>query len=222
MVAPGATLVEQDGLTAYVFPATRLGLYMDPVVDVHVRPHTAAEALAAYPKADAMLDGAMFRLTDRRGYETSQKAMLDYGARDDAHELSYHGLYPGRGITIAVHDGRAVVADGWSAPELAHVAAQFYPTLVHGGAVVARRDRNTQRVQRAGLAVLRDGRLALFVCKAGLRVVAERLRGVLDATDAGYTDGGGSTRLALRDGRWFGSTENRRVACWLLATTESP
>lgn len=210
----------EGGLIWLPFAASQLGCWEDPAGAHQARPHTAAEALLRNPDALAALDGPMFEVTDRahpryRDYATGRLDYRLYESEGIAVDDDGGTRTDGRGITLSVVGGVAQVLDGDCVALHARAAVQLYPTLIRHKAVVAGERVNRDAVWRAGVAVLGDGSLAFAVMRASMRAFAQALL-AKGAVDAGYTDGGGSARLQLASGRWWGSTENRRVLSWLL------
>lgn len=213
-----------NGLWLAAFPPAWLGAWARPIGNGRTTPSTAGEALAA-TGADAVLDGAMFERcdahalagTDAQRYAASQCASLRFGLRDAASGLSIPPRDPHAGMTIAVANGVASAHDGAAMPDGATFAAQLYPPLVRGGHVVASDAPagNATEEWRAALAIMDDGRCAFAVGAMDMVAFARALRDA-GATQAGYTDGGGSARLAM-PAAYKGASENRRVAAWLTA-----
>jgi len=190
-----------NGVTFVPFAPARLGLRVSVVSGATVRTSgPPAGVLAA-------LDGPMFAAIG------SGRARIKYRHYDQDAGVDLPTTDPS-GLTVSVVDGAAVVRDGATVVRGAKVAVQLYPSLVRGGAVVARADINRERVWRAALCVLRDGRLA-FAVAVGSMVAFARALADLGAVDAGYTDGGSSTRLQT-DGDAYGSSRPRAVASWLV------
>lgn len=196
------------------------GVWIDPTLSRKLeRPHTAAEALATIPGAVAVLDGPMFRNADpdHPDYARYRVGKLDYhvlnralGLEDDAGTAT-----DGRGVTLSVLGNAAFWAPGDLVVEGADCAVQLYPALVVNGVVVASPGVNRDEVWRAGVGMRATGELLFAVGRGSMHWFAQEIRNA-GATEAGYTDGGGSARLQTLDG-FFGSTENRRVLSWLYA-----
>jgi hypothetical protein len=204
------------GVTLLRFAPSRLGLWLDDGAtpgDNRVAMHKPAVALQR-SGAVAVLDGAMFRVRDGRGYREGGDAQLEYRAADGS-GLEHDGgaATDARGVTIGVAGGYAYALDGDQVPVGSTCAVQLYPALVRGGVNVANPRVNRALVWRAGLCAMRDGQLAFAVGRMSMHAFAETLV-TLGAEDAGYTDGGGSTCLLTREGRW-GSREDRPVATYL-------
>lgn len=207
------------GFVTHVLEPAQLGVWVDPAPGGREVPHTAREALAALPQAVAVLDGPMFRIADpaHPDYRRYRAGKIDYHVVDRALGIEDDGgsATDTRGITLSVLGNAAFVAKGDRVAEGADVAVQLYPSLIENGVVVASPSVNADEVWRAGVGLRADGKLILAVGRGTMRWFAEQLAAA-GATQAGYTDGGGSTRLETRE-RFWGSTENRRVVCWLFA-----
>lgn len=206
--------VQSDGsLQWVVFDPGQLGVIAWQTGSGRTEMHQADDALAAAPSAEAVLDGPMFQ--DLGSNRASSNFMLF-----DAHRsVSIPSRYPTSGGTIAVVPtidgrGRAVATTGARYPDEALVAVQGYPTLVWNRSNVVLPNVNPEQWRRAALAILEDGRLAFIIGSGPMHGFAERVR-ALGAVYAVYTDGGGSTSLAVRGDRRYGSAENRAVAAWL-------
>lgn len=214
-------LAQQGPLTAWVFPASSLSAWGKRAPDGTLVPSRASEALAANPRARAVLDGSMFSLCSSGGYARADCADLDYLLRGEG--VSDGGENPTDGLTISVTPaGTARVLPGAAVVDGARVAVQLYPTLVRDGAViVSNRDNNADRVWRAALGVMADGRLVFAIMVADMQTFARALI-AFGVRDAGYTDGGGSASLAVRGDQRYGASEDRRVASWLLAYDPAP
>jgi len=206
--------VQSDGsLQWVVFDPGQLGVIAWQAGQGRTEMHVAADALAAAPGVEAVLDGPMFQ--DLGSGRASSNFMLF-----DAHRsVSIPGRFPGQGGTIAVLPtldgrGRAVATSGARYPDGALVAVQGYPTLVWNRSNVVLPSVNPEQWRRAALAILGDGRLAFVIGSGPMHDFAERVR-ALGAVYAVYTDRGGSTSIAVRGDRRYGSAENRPVAVWL-------
>ena len=215
---------EPSGLTWVAFPAAQFGIFSAPRTAPGARPSdraptTAAEALEA-SGALAVLDGPMFERCEGRTYAASTCADLDYLHR--APGLSDPGEHPTRGATLSAWKGGASIAPGAQVDPRAQVAVQLYPALLLDGRNVATDDgTNTDRVWRAGVGLHpRLGVVFAVMPSATMRGFAEALR-ALGVVSAGYTDGGGSASLLVRGLERVGSSENRRVASWLVALPPS-
>lgn len=212
---PNGIVTGRGGLVAYVGAADLFDCYLEQLTGGVVKPLTAQEALAQ-SGARAVLDGPMFKIVGEGGYASARAFRLDYRVQSEVGTEDGGDATNARGITLSIVEGVAIVRGGDDPHPAARVAVQLYPTLVRNGKTVASRELNREHTWRAGVAVLSDGRIALAVAPGTMRGFAGALREQLGAVDAGYGDGGGSTRLLLDDGRVFGSRENRRVASWLL------
>lgn len=215
---------QSQGLTLAAFDPLQLGIVVHPRSDGNVIPMSGREVVASNADVIAALDGPMFETCDSRSYATSQCADLDYEHIDRRSGISYASDPDKitRGIAISVMpDGSAVSSLGGDAPNGAIVSVQLYPALVFDGApqAVSSSGSNDSILWRAALVVLADGRMAFAVGRFSMSGFASALVQV-GAIIAGYTDGGGSA-LMLADGNAFGSTENRRVASWLVVRKRS-
>lgn len=218
-------VVFQDGnLTLAAFDPIQLGIVVNPRDDGNVFPMTGREVVAGHPDVVAALDGPMFETCDGRSYASSQCADLDYEHVDRRAGIAFDADPDKvtRGIVISVlSDGTATSSLGGASDADALVSIQLYPALVFNGApqAVSSSGSNDSVLWRAALAVLSDGRMAFAVGRFSMQGFAEALARA-GAVIAGYTDGGGSA-LLLADGNAFGSTENRRVASWLVVRKRS-
>lgn len=209
-------LLRENGIAAWIFDPSELSVWASRRADGALTPTRAEEALAQNPDADAVLDGPMFSLCGTGGYARSDCATSDY--RVVAEGIGQQGRNPESGLTFSVTPaGALAVYPGAMALPNARIVVQTYPTLVRDGVrIVSNQGTNRDRNWRAALARLRTGRLAFAIQYADMQTFADALI-ALGATDAGYTDGGGSTSLAIRGEERLGSSENRRVPVWLLA-----
>ena len=218
-MAPLVETIRAGGLTLVAFPPSAFGLYLAPhaTQSGHTVPGRAAEALAADPRLVAALDGPMFGLCGGGGYPTATCADLDYLHYDPDAGINDPGEDPTKGVTIGADRllGRALVATGGRVPPGARVAVQLYPALVRQGQIVTSATVNPDHVWRAGLAILADGRLAFATLIGSMDEFARALVAA-GAREAGYTDGGGSTRLEIAGEGFVGDRENRRVASFLV------
>lgn len=186
------------------------------------RPETLREVLTRYPSAVAALDASMFDAIDG-DYPSYSQARLSYRNLDVARGINSPGRYPTRGATLSrMRDGRLVMLDGDAIADGATWAAQGYPTLIHRGDNVANPSRDANTTGRAALCLLADGRAAFATARCGMYQFARELLALRDVrvTDAAYTDGGGSTGLALRQGSGFAVSvglDARRLPVYLLA-----
>lgn len=213
-------MIERIGsLSLLRFAPSALGVFAPSIGPNQSRPTTAADALAA--GALAAIDGPMFSRcdsgltgTDAQRYAQSQCSRVDYRLYDAAAGVSVSSRHPTQGATFSVVNGAAVVRLGDAPADGATVAVQCYPHIVQRGANIASRVNDTDRTWRAALCVMRDGSMAFAVMVASMRTFAEALvdAGVLEG---GYTDGGGSGRLATTE-EVVGAGENRRVGSWLI------
>lgn len=175
-------------------------------------PSTASEALGQDASLAAVLDGPMFEKCGEGSYATYRCGEPRFLVKDDdTYEASDE---PGVGGTIWVEEGVAKFMRGAVLVPNATVAVQGYPTLVEDGRNVAGTSGNlADHVWRAALVIGRDGQLWFAVGHDTMHGFATSLINA-GALHALYTDGGGSARLATRDG-FVGSSEDRRVPLWL-------
>ena len=192
------------GVVALVAPSSWLRV-------AHGPRSTPAAQWAAHPGAVALLDGPMWGNRNVGG-DTGRALFF---VRDRAASVETVSQSASEGVTLAVDAGEVVARRGASAPESAPVAVQGWPPLVWAGVAVATNvGSNAERVQRAGLAVLRDGSLAF--CASRASDVARFARDLvsLGALAAAYTDGGSSTYLG-REGVALVSAPSPVVFTWL-------
>lgn len=220
-------IIRIDWRNPRVMPEDRASLIIRPQ-DLHLyrsaRPCTASEALAAVPSAFVVLDGVMFSNCDpaARGYGDSRCGDPTYLLLDRSTGLHEPSERADVGMTISIVGCRAVAKPGAAVATGASVAVQGYPTLVRDG--VARRfsdDASMRTTWRAGFGITRSGHVVLAIAYMQLGEFAEWARSI-GATDFVYSDGGGSGRMQWRDGRWVGSTEDRRVPSFLVWGVTSP
>lgn len=125
----------------------------------------------------------------------------EYLLRDPSSGTAVASRHPHDGATVAVAGGVATTrpgADAGGAP----VAVQGYPWILRGGVVHASEGVDAERVGRVALVTLDGGaRVGVAVSVAPMLAFAVDLR-ALDALDAVYLDGGGSTYV--RAGRTHG------------------
>lgn len=165
-------------------------------------PATAAEFMAQCPWAWAALDGAMFSVLDGRGYDTTRSVRLDYTAIDPKTGTSAPGRYPDRGATVVVANGKARVHEGGSPVDWlgAEVVWQGYPAIIEDGVVTATTARNTDRTERAAVAVIDETKLALVSGIGTMHGFAQEVAAAIRPRWLIYTDGGQSRALAVRVG----------------------
>lgn len=193
-----------------------LSLYVDSLGANEARPHNAQDVMAI-TGADAALDGPMFSLCDSsQSYASADCGVVGYKHLDLATGVNIPSSFPSRGMTISIKNGVASPTDVSGA----QVAVQLYPTLVTDGRPAM--FGSGAVASRAGLAIMRDGRLA-FVTSVPMTLddFSSKLAAA-GAVSAGYTDGGGSTSLAVKPNGYSGSSEHRRVVTWLLAKARTP
>jgi hypothetical protein len=210
--------IRRGALTLVAFPPSALRLALDSTAPGRVKYKRASEVLASRPSALAVLDGPMYGPGGR----------LLYKHFDKAAGVDEPGVNPGRGVIIRVLENGTAVASSEArptdlpAPGAARVAVQLQPELVRDGRAVASGKGNlSERVWRAALCILADGRLAFAVMVASMPDFAAALVAA-GATAAGYTDGGGSGEITLRSGERYGHKEDRAVASWLVAEGNAP
>lgn len=165
-------------------------------------PATASEFMAQCPWAWAAMDGSMFSVLDGRGYETTRAVRLDYSAIDAKTGTSSPGRYPDRGATLTISGGKARVHDGGNPIDWlgAEVVWQGYPAIVENGVVTATTARNTDRTERAAVAVLDDSTLAFVSGVGTMHGFAQEVAAAIRPRWLIYTDGGQSRALAVRVG----------------------
>lgn len=203
---------ERQGIQIVAFPASWLSLHATSLGQSgrpdRVKPVRANEALSQ-TGAEAALDGPMYgdcpgSCRDLR-FLHFERGYLDIASEE-----------PDAGITVSVDDaGNASWRRGGRLPAGARVAVQLYPSLVEEGRSVASGSPNTEYVWRAALGQLDDGRLAFAIWRGPMPEFAGRLIAA-GFRWAGYTDGGGSTSMAVQ-GQRLGSAEDRAVGSFLLA-----
>lgn len=191
-------------------------------------PATAAEFMAQCPWAWAALDGSMFSVLDGRGYDTTRSVRLDYTAIDPKTGTSAPGRYPERGATITVASGKATVHQGGNPVDWlgAEVVWQGYPTIIEDGVVVATTARNTDRTERAAVAVLDDSTLAFVSGVGTMHGFAQDVAAAIRPRWLIYTDGGQSRALAVRVGDTLeadlpSNLTARRVASFVAFTSDA-
>lgn len=210
------------------FPPSWLGFELDDTdgdARTAERPETGREVLGRLPRVVALLDGPMFELVEGgTNYAASRGSRLLYRYLDRRHGINVATRYPERGATVSVTpEGRVSVVSGAGEVEGAVFACQGYPELIRDGRLVARDVVNTDRVGRAALCVLDDGRVAFAVGRAPMAEFGRALLNLqgVRVRDAIYTDGGGSTTLALRGegGRLeiAQGLDSRRLPVYILA-----
>jgi hypothetical protein len=210
-----------SGISYVRFPARQLGVFIDHdgLGPNLVRPHTASEVLKLCPAAEAVLDGPMFEIADRGAdYVHYHVGRLDYRYLDthDGDDADGGTKTDRRGATLSViAPGNAVWFDGDVVAPNALVAVQGYPALVRAGVIVASAAVNRSNVWRAGFGTIVDDVVLAVGVGSMVEFAAAML--ALGCMEAAYTDGGGSTRLAVREKGVpsIGSSENRRVASFL-------
>lgn len=213
-------ILDGAGLKYVRFPVGQLGVYVehynsDPNLAV---PHTAAEVLVLCPVAEAVIDGPMFDVADGTGSYTKYRVgRIDYRLTDteDGDNVDGGTKTDRKGCTLSVVGGHAMWTDGDSPVQGAGVAVQLYPSLVRAGKITASPSVNKSNVWRAGIGSIGDD-IVFAVAQCSMVEFARRML-FLGCLEAGYTDGGGSARLAVREKGVpsAGSSENRRVPSWI-------
>jgi hypothetical protein len=212
--------------TVHRFAPGLLGVYAEPVdasKPERNRPLKASDVMARAPRVGAALNGSMFDYCPGQPHDYVRATCdkVEYLTRDKLHRsLDVRSSYAGRGMTISVTDGRATAHAGASAPATAPVAIQLYPALVTGGRDVTNPQVDVDRTWRSAMGIDRQGRIVFLVGQGSMTDLAQELIR-LGVVDAGYTDGGGSTRLALRGRPEVGHSENRKVPLWIVAEEQS-
>lgn len=117
---------------------------------------------------------------------------VEFLLRDPSSATYVASRHPDEGATVVVRDGRAVTHGGAFDPG-PFVAVQGYPWILRAGVVHASAQVDAETVGRVALATLDGGeRVGIAVAVAPMLAFANDLR-ALDALDAVYLDGGGST-----------------------------
>lgn len=216
---PPTALVAGGGLTVVAFDPAWLRVYLPPA------PITAADVFALQPSVEGLVDGAMFRPCpgSPTDYATYTCGEVDYAFLDAVGGIAQASRYPDRGATVLVTgDGKTGVLDGadpshW--PVVPMLAWQGYPALVRDGVRAISGTSDTQRVGRAGLGRLADGRLFFAAMRGSMLDYTLAVMALGGVTDLIYSDGGGSTVLALRRGPVLSSPADltmRRLPSFLV------
>lgn len=188
-------------------------------------PMTGRQALAWSPEALAIMDGAMFSFCagQPHDYARAECSRSDYGLVDGHEGIALWPKrgYEGRGGTISVVKGAAVVSDGWAPAAGATVAWQGYPAIVRSGRVLASSSVDANRTERAGCGRDRDGRLVFASMVSSMLGFAEACRSA-GLEDVLYSDGGESRVVAIRAGDQVvadlaSNLDARRVPVFLAA-----
>lgn len=230
-MAPPFELRNLYGIRLALFQPSRLGIVVAPTSNPgQTIPIRGIGALALDHAALLVANGPMFDNCSGQNlppgnasYAHSHCSILRFRATDRSRDLNAPGAarVSLNGMTISVVGGRAVATVANIVPAGATVSVQLCPPLLSNGHVLATPDRDTDHVYRAGLFIMADGRLGLAM-GPGLSMLsftnAARLNG---AVTGGYLDGGGSARWALRDGTWYGASEDRPVASWIVIRDNS-
>ena len=208
-IAPGWSAV--GALTVYAFPAGQLGVFAIPYGTTRGRFQTIGpQEILDASGALAAIDGTQF---DDCGAGCAYPDFLVY---DAGQGIEASSLRPSDGVTICVANGQAVALPGAQLAFGTTVAMQLWPTLVAGSNVVASNGgSNANQEWRAAIAIMSPGQVA-FIAGVGDMVGFATAIQALGATDAGYTDGGGSAALVV-PGNQAGGTSYRAVPTWLVA-----
>lgn len=227
-----AEIIRSNGVTLVAFPASWLALEVDVSgTNTASRPETARQVWTRIPEALALIDGPMFAVDDGLPYSTSQRDRLLYRYLDVSRGINVASVWPTRGATLSVANGRAMMAPGSIEQPGSTFAVQGYPTIVRGGGNVANPTSDTEQVGRAAIVLLSDGRVGFAVDTIGMyafgqALIALRAANGASVTDAVYSDGGGSTALALRNASGGANVvaigmDARRVPAYVLAIPPS-
>lgn len=236
MAAPPSFSVHRGArdLVLLAFDARWLGIEADDTDGNRAtaeRPETGRDVLARMPNAVALIGGPMFTPEDSSNYAQYQRARLLYRYLDRRRNITVPTRHPERGATLSVDAiGRVTVLDGAREVDGAVWAVQGYPEVVRDGRLEASDRVDTNVEGRAALCALSDGRVAFAIARSGMAdfgraLLALRLEGDARVRDAIYTDGGGSTCLALRGtgGELIVAhgLEGRRLPAYLIAEPPS-
>ena len=200
-------MIQHRGVTAHLFPPSRLGVYA-VVEGSNLRRLHGTKALSDTGAAVA-LDGSMYSDIG------SGLARPRFLMMDQARGVLIETRSPSDGMTISVKNGVASANTDAVVTPGATVAVQLYPELVRSGRNMANPLRDTSVVWRAALGIFRDGNLGFAVGVSSMYTFAQHLS-EMGFVHAGYTDGGDSTLMAFRDGSWVGDREHRAVSSWIL------
>ena len=218
--------LDRQGLSILAFDPSLLGLAVKPIGNGRFDPMTLSEVMRREDVL-AAIDGSMFTNCDPGSNErTLECANPELAALDRSQgvlEQSDRGKGD-QGISLWIVNGRARWTLGGSIDSEAAVGAQFYPSLVVNGRVseVSTSGGNAHIVGRAAVLGLADGRVAFATGRDSLQGFARRCAAA-GAVWAGYTDGGTSYSMGLREAsgsfrRWGMSEANERpVAMFLVA-----
>jgi hypothetical protein len=194
------------------------------------QPLRASDVMRDHPDLLAVINGPMFSIcrteqrqpneSDPHFYARVKCEVLDYRMYND--DVEYPAQAPGRfathGATISLvnQDTRLVplLRRGNKIPDGdVTLAIQGDPALViRNSAQGIGEDPGIK--WRSAFAITKDRRLAFVEAQMGMQTL-QRLCMDQELPDVVYLDGGGSGRLAFRDGTWIGNRENRPVASWL-------
>src|SRR5258708_2153258 len=168
-------LTQSGPLWIYAFAPSDLGVWADPQGGANVAPHASADAVR-FSGAQAVLDGPMFGHATADGNDaTSPSDRVEYGQIDASRGLHFDTTLP---AGAAVQGCPAMIRGGTNV-----AVAQGYNAVGHNG----------DPVDRAGLAILSDGRLAFVIAPYGIDMegfaTAAQAAGAVELV---YGDGGGS------------------------------
>lgn len=217
------------GALRYIIVPPRLTVVARPLAGGRsFTPMTGSQARELVPEALAVVDGPMFSVcgpdaarrpgeSEVARYARASCGSPDYRVFDHAAGIDVPSHNPRAGLTVSLVGRRVVVNDDDVVAPGADVAIQLRPGLVRNGQIVATNaGPNAERNWRVGIGVLGDGNLVFAISQSAMVAFAIALQGI-GVTDAGYTDGGGSGRIELKNGARAGSSENRRVPIWIAA-----
>lgn len=218
-----------------IFAPSRLGIVIAPTSDpLKSIPLRGSQAMSRDPSALMAVNGPMFSNCENQSlppgnasYAASHCSILRAVHLDVARDVRSPGLSP-VGMLISVLPDGTAVASACSAgrcatngppcsevPPSAVVSVQLCPPLLADGRVLASPFVDADVVQRGGLFIMGDGRLAFARMATTMLGFANAVLAAGGRT-GGYLDGGGSLRWALRDGSWQGASEDRPVGSWLV------
>jgi hypothetical protein len=167
-----------------------------------------------YDDAIAMLDGSMY------SEASGGNAVVDYLAIDKRTGINFKGKHPTAGITFSVMPNGEIHVDSGSKTTNGFASAvQLYPDLIVHNKVVASAKVNRSRVNRSALCINKAGHLCFATSVGSMYDFSAALLGS-GMVYAGYTDGGGSSRLVVGN-KVTGSSENRPVALWFTEIDKS-
>ncbi len=208
-------LVQTNGLTAYVFPASQLGVFARPVDATKATPIAPSEILSM-TSALAALNGVAY---DTCGSEPEATAVCEipvFAVFDAARGVSFAGSRPDTSVTFSVVNGQVQITQGSTVAVGASVAVQGWFTLISNGQVVAPNGGNLVNTDwRAALVVLDTATMAIVIARMDMVGFANAIATYLGATDAIAMDGGGSTALVVPQNT-YGAGVNRRIPTWIV------